>query len=240
MAQRQLDGNDEHAQLFASLNDEFRHVLTVIARVSEQAADAPANTQVHQWSTIRDVANAAAQLSAAYGQIVRSRNRTASLDLEPITISSVFRTVYNDLAPYAQQYGVALELDMSPRLGLIMSDEHVLRQALTCIGQVLVHGQAESGSVTSVVLSAHRSRHGVVAGVYTADMPLTKSSLRRARHIFGKADMPLGSVVSGSATGLFLAETLLRTITARLHLGKYHSRTGLAVTLPVCQQLHIV
>jgi hypothetical protein len=89
-------------------------------------------------------------------------------------------------------------------------------------------------------LGAHRSRYGVVAGWYSQGLQLTSGALGRARRLGGWAQQPYGELVSGPATGVFIADNLLTAVSGKLHVARYRNATGLAVTLPACQQLQLV
>jgi hypothetical protein len=64
--------------------------------------------------------------------------------------------------------------------------------------------------------------------------------LSRARKLGGWAQQPYGELVSGPASGLFIAENLLAAVSGKLHVARYHNATGLAATLPACRQLQLV
>jgi len=111
---------------------------------------------------------------------------------------------------------------------------------MTSLGQVFVLSQAEADEPSSVHLSAHRNRYGVVAGLYGCSAQLGTDSLRRAHALQGRARQPLQRLVSGSAAGVFVADSLLRTLAAHLHVARYRSLTGLATTLQPSQQLQLI
>jgi len=122
----------------------------------------------------------------------------------------------------------------------ILADRAVLQAAMTSLGQVFVLSQAESDVPAAVRLSAHRSRYGVVAGLYSHLPQLGADSLRRAHALQGRARQPLQRLVTGPAAGVFVADSLLRTLAARLHVARYHSLTGLATTLQPSSQLQLI
>jgi hypothetical protein len=111
---------------------------------------------------------------------------------------------------------------------------------MTSLGQVFVLAQAEAEDPSVVRLAAHRSRYGIVAGLYGNSSQLGADSLRRAHALQGKARQPLQRLVSGPAAGVFVADSLLQTLAARLHIARYRNLTGLATTLQPSQQLQLV
>jgi hypothetical protein len=176
----------------------------------------------------------------SYSLSLRVHGKLTSLALEPVTISSLLYDTAELLAPFASRYGVRLELDTGPRVQPVLADRAVLMSAFESLGQVFISAQAEAGDRTPVHLSAHRSRYGVVAGLYSGSVQLGTESLRRARQIHGTARQPLQQMVSGSAAGVFVADSLLQALESRLHVARYHNMAGLAATLHPSKQLQLV
>jgi hypothetical protein len=50
----------------------------------------------------------------------------------------------------------------------------------------------------------------------------------------------LQRLVSGPAAGVFVADSLLETLSAHLHVARYHNLNGLAATLQPSQQLQLI
>jgi hypothetical protein len=120
----------------------------------------------------------------------------------------------------------------------------VLASVLTSLGQVFIDAGAESetqiGQARTVYLGAHRSRHGVVTGLYSSSQDMSATSLRQARQLQGRARQPLQRLVTGPAAGVFVADSLLESLQSRLHVARYHKLTGLAATLMPSQQLALI
>jgi hypothetical protein len=193
-----------------------------------------------RWQEVSILANASTQLAESYALSLRVHGKVTPLELELVTVSSLLYDTATVLEPFAKEYGVELELETGPRAYPVMVDRTVLQSAMTSLGQVFITAQAESDTHSVVRLSAHRSRYGVVAGLY-GDMPgLGADSLRKAHALQGKARQPFQRLVSGPAAGVFVADSLLQTLAARLHVARYHNMTGLAATLHPSQQLQLV
>jgi hypothetical protein len=179
------------------------------------------------------------QLVESYALSLRVQGNITPLEIEPITVSSLLYDTAAALKPYAREYAVELELDTGPKLQPILGDRAVLQSALTALGQVFVLSQAEAEEPMPVHLSAHRSRYGIVAGLYGQTV-FGADSLRRAAGLGGKARQPLQRLVSGPAAGVFVADSLLKALSARLHVAKYHHLSGLATTLQPSRQLQLI
>ncbi|MEJ0073758.1 MAG: hypothetical protein WDN27_06880 [Candidatus Saccharibacteria bacterium] len=189
---------------------------------------------------MRSITSSSLQQVESYALSLRVHGKVTPLELEPVTMSSLLYETAAALEPFAKQYGVNVELDPQPRLQPIFADRMVLQSAMTSLGQVFVLAQAESDEPAAVHLSAHRSRYGIVAGLYGSSPQLGADSLRRARALQGRARQPLHRLVSGPAAGVFVADSLLGTLKAHLHVARYHSLTGLAATLTPSQQLQLI
>lgn len=230
----------QEEQMFLSLAEQLSHPFTQISRLAELAGDDGAATAALRWQTVQAVADSSLQLVESYALSLRVQGHVTPLAIEPVTVSSLLYDTAAALEPFAKQYGVKLELEPGPRVQPIMADRTVLQSAMASLGQVFVLAQAEADEPAAVRLAAHRSRYGVVAGLY-GNMPgLGVDSLRRARALQGRARQPLQKLVSGPATGVFVADSLLKALSAHLHVARYHNMTGLAATLTPSQQLQLV
>ncbi len=235
----------DEERLFLGLAEQLARPLLTVARMAELAdgdlaAGSDPAAAAERWQMVRAIADSSLQLVEGYALSLRVHGRVTPLALEPVTMSSLLYDTAHDLAAFAKQYGVELELDSGPRLQPILADRTVLQSALTSLGQVFVLAQAESDEPSAVRLAAHRSRYGVVAGLYGHLPQLGADSLRRAHALQGRARQPLQRLVSGPAAGVFVADSLLRTLTARLHVARLHGLYGLAATLQPSSQLQLV
>ena len=226
-------------QLFLGLAEQLARPLLQVARLSELSAGS-SKKAAQQWELVRAIADSSLQLVESYALSLRVHGKITPLKLEQVTVSSLLYDTAQSLQTFAKQYGVELELESGPRLQPVLADRTVLHSAMLSLGQVFVLAQAESDEKAPVRLSAHKSRYGVVAGLYGASPQLGVDSLRRAHALRGKARQPLQRLVSGPAAGVFVADSLLETLAAHLHVARYHNLTGLAATLQPSQQLQLV
>lgn len=242
--QQQVDGgikpnNKGQEQLFISLADGVSHALLQIARLSE-SAQAARRQSGKQWQSVHDISQATMQLLEGYSLTLRLQQGLQTPVAEPVAAKVLLAETARLLRPYAEQYGVQIELDVSSRLEPVLSDRLVLQSALLSLGQVFVMANAEREDPQPVRLAAHRSRYGIVVGVYGQGLEMTSAALRRARSLRGKALQPYSQFVSGAASGVFVADGLLESVASKLHASRYHNTSGLAATIPACRQLQIV
>jgi hypothetical protein len=175
----------------------------------------------------------------SYALSLRLHGHVTPLQVEPVTVSSLLYDTAQALQPYARQYAVDIELEPGPKMQPILVDRSVLQSAMTALGQVFVLSQAEAEEAGPVRLAAHRNRYGIVAGLY-GHTNVGADSLRRAESLGGKARQPMQKLVSGPAAGVFVADSLLKVLSTRLHVARYHNLSGLAATLQPSQQLQLV
>jgi hypothetical protein len=232
-------GLGEQERLFLGLIEQLSRPFLQIARLSELQMGVDGDAKA-EWAMAQTIANSSLQLVEGYALSLRVHGQITPLELEPITVSSLLYDTAQALKPYAQQYDVELQLETGPKTTPILADRSVLQSAMTALGQVFVLSQAEADEPAPVRLSAHRSRYGVVAGLYSQAAGFGADSLRRAQALSGTARQPLQRLVSGPAAGVFVADSLLKAISARLHVARYHNLTGLAATLQSSQQLQLI
>jgi hypothetical protein len=224
-------------QLFLSLAEQLARPFLQIAHLAELGSK---QKDAASWQTAGSIAAASLQLVESYALSLRVHGKITPLRLEPVTVSSLLYDTAQQLEPFAREYGISLELETVPRVQPIIADRSVLQSAMTSLGQVFVLAQAESDEPSAVHLAAHRSRYGIVAGMYGNSPQLGADSLRRAHALRGTAREPLQRLVSGPAAGVFVADSLLQTLAAHLHVARYHKLNGLAATLQPSHQMQLV
>jgi len=230
---------DEQERLFLGVVEQLTRPLLILSRMSEAALTDEHDT-TNQWRTAQVLSDTALRLVESYSLSLRIQGKLTPLTFEPVTISSLLYDTAERLAPYARQYGIDIELDTGPRAQPVVADRVVLQSAFESLGQVFVIAQAETEQRSQLRLSAHRTRHGVIAGCYGSAATLGVDSLRRARSIQGNSRQPFQQLVNGPAAGVFVADSLLNTLAAHLHVARYHNMTGLATTLQPSKQLQLV
>lgn len=239
---RQVGGEmqlDEQERLFLGVVEQLVRPLLTVSHISELALVGDSADTEH-WQTVQALTDSALRLVESFSLSLRVQGKLTPLALEPVTVSSLLYDTAERLEPFAKRYGVEIDLDTGPRAQPVVADRAVLQSAFESLGQVFVAAQAQADEHASLRLSAHRSHHGVVAGCYSNSATLGVDSLRRARAIQGRARQPIQQLINGPAAGVFVADSLLQTLAARLHVARYHNMTGLAATLQPSRQLQLV
>jgi hypothetical protein len=224
-------------QLLRSVADQLKLPLTAIARQAElgQLTGDPAQTDL---GAVRTHATAAMALVDCYLLGLQLMQDQASLDLEPVSVSSTLVEIAHELDGFAKQYGTGLELRVAGKYEPVMAHRAGLKSALLALGYALLEGYPLQGG--RLTLAVHRTPHGIVTGLYGDYEQLSAAHWRKALELQGKAPRPFGALCSGNGAGLFVAETILQAMSTRLRVGKHLNQQGLATTLQPSQQLSFV
>lgn len=233
---------DDH--LLIAVARQMRQPLLQISRQAElgrlfadsdprQALD---NILVSSDNALRLIDNYVLSLQAAV--------RGEAIEYEPVSVMAVLHEAAHKLEPTAKQYGVRLEIDSSPRLGLVQTNSRNLEAAFVSLGYSLIEALASSNETPDkpidLSLAAHRCRYGVVAGMYCNKDEISVGVLRRGRELQAKAQQPHFSLSSAAGAGVFVADSLLKTVSSKLTVSRYHNQYGLAAILPPVNQLQLV
>ena len=241
LKQHAKDGTTEQQErLFLSLAEQLSQIFLNLTRLAEAAQLSLQTHATAQLRQMHDIAESAMLLTESYALNTRLVQHLARPEIEPIAVSSLFYDAAQQLLPLARTYGVELQLDDLPRMSLVMSDRLVLQSALISLGQVFITAEAEHETIRPLRLAAHRSRYGVVAGVYAEQSELSTEAFRMGKGLYGTARQPIGRLAAGPSNGVFVADSLLGAVAAKLHVARYHNLTGLATTLPACNQLQLI
>lgn len=170
--------------------------------------------------------------------------RGEAVDYQPVSVMAVLTEAAHKLEPTARQYGVRLAVDNSPRLGLVNTNSQNLEAAFVSLGYSLIEALASSNEnvdqVVELQLAAHKCRYGVVAGLYCDRDDISVGVLRRGKELQARAHQPHFSLSSAAGAGVFVADSLLKTVSSKLTVSRYHNQYGLAAILPPVNQLQLV
>jgi hypothetical protein len=221
--------------LLLSVAEELKLPLMQIARQAELGLAEP--------KAVRGTAEAALQLLDNYALSVRLHLQPAELDLEPVSVSSVLYDTGQQLDALAKNYGIELELNVAGRYGTVMAHRQGLQSALTSLGAALIEAlPAMESPQLKLQLASHRSRYGIVAGLYTDTPQLTNTALIRGRQLQREkvSRQPLTTISHTSGAGVFVADTILRAMSLRLRASRHHRLYGLGTVLPPNNQMSLV
>jgi hypothetical protein len=224
-------------QLLLSVAEELKLPLLQIARQAEQGQTGGQA----DLDTIRATADTALRLLDNYVLGVSLAMRPERLNLESVSVSSILYDTGQQLDALAKSYGVNLELGITGRFAPVRAHRQGLQAALVSLGAALIEGlPAQDNSRFKLTMATHRSRYGIVAGLYADTRQLSKDALSRGRRLQATSRQPLLNLSHTSGAGVFVADTILNSMGLHLIASRHHRLYGLGTVLQSNRQLHLV
>jgi hypothetical protein len=224
-------------QLLLGVAEELKLPLMQIARQAEQARLSGAT----DMKTIQTTADTALRLLDNYVLGVRLSLEPQRLETESVSLSSVLYDTGQELDGLAKNYGVGLELNIGGRFGPVIANRQALQAALVSLGATLIEAlPAMEGCQLKLQLATHRSRYGLVAGVYADARELSQRALQQGRKLQAHSRQPLNSLTHSSGAGIFVADAILQAMDLKLTASRHHRLYGLGTVLKPNNQLQLV
>ncbi len=224
-------------QLLLSVAEELKLPLIQLGRQAEQGL-----LSGHaDFAGMQATADMALRLLDNYALGIRLALQPQQLDYEAVSVSSVLYDTGEQLSALARNYGVTLELDIAGRYGTVKAHREGLQSALVSLGAALIEAlpALETRQLT-LQLATHRSRYGIVAGLYTDAEQLSHEVLRRGRKLQAKSRQPLLNLTHTSGAGIFVADNILRAMHLNLQASRHRRLYGLATVLQPNNQLQLI
>jgi len=225
-------------QLLLSVAEELKLPLLQIAREAERG-ELGGQTDVQ---SIRVAADSALRLLDNYALGVRlALEPAAELMPESVSVSSILYDTGQQLDALAKSYGVALELNIGGRFGPVLAHRQGLQAALVSLGAALIEAlPAQDSPQLKLQLATHRSRYGIVAGLYANTKLLSNEALRRGRALQHRSRQPLLDLTHTSGAGIFVADAILQAMRLNLRASRHHRLYGLGTVLQPSKQIQLV
>ncbi len=163
-----------------------------------------------------------------------------SLELEPLNISSVLYESAHELSSAAKQLDVELKVSIKNKYGPIMAQREHLQAAFTMLGYQALSQSDQATSSHAITLGAHRSKHGIVAGVYSSSANFSADTFRRAQAFTGTARQTYPNASHSNGAGMMLADALFQSMSVALKVSRHQNQPGLAATFLPSAQLMLV
>lgn len=226
--------------LLLSVAEELKLPLLQIARQTEQLGLADPATEP-ALRTIQATADSALNLLDNYVLGVRLALDPAHLNTESVSVSSILYDAGQQLDALARNYGVTLELNVAGRFGPVLAHRQGLQAALVSLGSALIEAlPAQQQGKLKLQLATHRSRYGIVAGLYADTKQLSTDVLRRGRQLQRRSRQPLLNLSHTSGAGIFVADTILQAMQLHLRTSRHHRLYGLGTVLQPSRQVQLV
>lgn len=228
-----------HRRLFDTLAEDLKLSYLTIARTTELAK---LEGELTHLDTVASVAGSALELLDNYLLSMRLQRAGEDLLLEPVSLAASLSDIAHQLEAAAHQQRCDIELHIAGKYQPIMAHSAGLSAALLSLGHVFIaaQGQKQHTARPVIKLAAHRTRYGIVAGLFTDSEGLTTDMLRRARQLYGKSRSPMSQFAVNADAGVFVADSLLRNMSPGLRVARYQKLAGLAATFAPSQQLALV
>jgi hypothetical protein len=228
--------NSAQERLLRALAEQLKLPLLQIAREAELAAT---NQTPESLKSISYTADMALRLVDSYLLSVQLQ-ALPSLELEPVSVSAVLQDTAHRLNQLAKQYDAELEVHLSGKYEPVMSHRQSLEAAFATLGYSFIEAVPHAGKKHKIILGAHRSSKGLVAGVFGNQDGLSTDMYKRGMALFGTARQAVPGLTPHAGAGVFVAESLLNNMQTPLHLSRHNKLLGLAATLLPSQQLSLV
>jgi len=190
---------------------------------------------------IQTSADTALRLLDNYSLAVRLAMRGSHLDVESVSVASVLYDTGQQLDGLAKSYGVDLELGVAGKFGPVLAHRQGLQAALVSLGATLIEAlPAQDNCQLKLYMATHRSRYGIVAGLYADTKQLTNVALQKGRRLQNTSRQPLVNLTHTSGAGVFVADTLLKAMDLHLIASRHHRLYGLGTILQPNRQLQLV
>jgi hypothetical protein len=168
------------------------------------------------------------------------RHAQDMFQVEPVSVASVLNATAHKLEPLAKQNNCDIELSLHGRYGPVMAHKESLESALMLLGYSMIETRTLEKRRHRVVLAAHKSAHGLVAGVFDNQPGLSADVFRRGQALYGTARQTMPALAGTNGASVFVADALFRAMEAPLHVARHNKITGLAATLHPSNQTRFV
>lgn len=232
----------DHLRLFMSFAESLKTPLLQVARSAELSH------HTGKTEPLKDVAIVSDNLQTlidSYVLSIQMEIQGSQLQLEPVSIGAALNETAHAISAHASKYSCDVELLVAGKYGPILAHPAGLQAALLNIGQALIEAQSQNISNKPakrqvIKFAAHKTGHGIVAGVFTDISGIDSARFKVAKQLYGNAKQPLSQLTSASGAGIFVASSLLGNMSSGLRPARYQKQNGLAATFTPSQQLALV
>lgn len=227
---------DDH--LLKIIIEQLKVPLLHIARQTEAAKYG----STPDYNDINSIADMSIKMIDSY-LLTSGYNSQLSLELEPVSISSVLHSAAGYLNNLAKLYNCSIELDLAGKYGPVMSQKSRLEAAFTMLGYSYIEANLSNNTKNKkgkIILSGYRTSRGIVAGIFSPEVEINNDSFQKSLQSFGKTRQGLPDVSQSTGAGIFIAESILNDLANKLRVTHYRHISGLATTLIPSQQLQLV
>lgn len=222
-------------RLIGDVSHELRTPLTAIRGSMEGLIDGvlPANEETYQQ--IHAEADRLNRLVDDLQELSRVETRAYQLDIRPLDVSSLIKTVTKRLTPHTESKRISLDVELAPDLARVLADEDRAVQVLINLTGNALQYTPESGRIT---LSAKRLNGEVQISVRDTGIGIPSEHLSRIFDRFYRVDKSRSRQSGGgSGIGLTIARALVEAQGGRIWAESRGEGQGstFSFTLPVAK-----
>lgn len=235
----EIDQYSSQNKLFFALAEQLKVPLLQISRSAELAQSQSTNNQL---DIIENIADTTLQLVDSYLLSIRLHNAGDDLALVPVSLSAMLHDAAHKMEKISSAGICDIELHIAGKYGPIMAHPSGLTAALYNLGQAFidVQSQREHTKRPVIKLAAHRTRNGISAGLFSDIEGLNSDMFSRSKRMYGSSRQPLAQLSAHNGAGIFIADSLLETMSGGLRVAHHQKLTGLAATFSPSQQMALV
>ena len=235
MAERLDQVESMRRRLIGDVSHELRTPLTAIKGSMEGLMDGILPATEETFQQIHAEAARLNRLVDDLQELSRVEARAYQLDIRPLDVSTLSRTVTKRLAPHAESKRITLELELAPNLSHVLADEDRALQVLTNLTGNALQYTPEGGRIT---ISAKRIGDEVKISVRDTGTGIPPDHLSRIFDRFYRVDKSRSRQAGGgSGIGLTIARALVEAHGGRIWVESAGEGRGsvFSFTLPVVQ-----
>lgn len=167
-----------------------------------------------------------------------SRLEDTLFDSEPLLAQTICHAVSEELAPFARASGQSIVTRVSRQSGVAVGHRSLLTALLVNLcDNAIAHNPPGS----SVTVSAHASKDGVVFAVRDEGPQLSHRLFNALRSQVGKGPMPLSDRPRSSGLGLWIASQFAAAMGGELTMTRHHEAgITVSVLLPHSKQISLI
>ncbi len=232
---------DKQAKVLNALAEQMKLPLIRIARKAELARGL--EQPGLDLEAIESTANHALRLLDSFLLSVNLARNQSDMELEPVSIGDVLSSSAHILSNLARQNNCELRLDLARSYEPVLAHRAGLEAALTSLGYFFIESQSvtEIQSAKPIVtLAAHRSHNGIVAGTFVQDEAYAGANQWKNSMSGPNSTNSPRISASGNGAIVYVAQSLLASMSARLRSTHYQKLNGLAATFYPSSQLTLV
>ncbi len=223
-------------KLLLNLTDQLKNSLLQISKSAETSI----KTGLDKNLLIKSTSDYTVELLNAYSLGLKMAFEETDVSLEPISISAVLYSTAKKLATIAKNYNVDIDLNISGKNNLIISNYSGLETSLITLGYSMIESlPSTENKQMRIYLASHMCRYGLVAGIYADDSTLTNESLKKGRKLYGMVRQPLTGFSHTASSGIFLADNILNNLNLKLKTSQHRHLRGLGIVLEPIPQLQL-